>query len=206
MTLNRHPGLDPGSIFFKPRDEEERWIPDQVRHDGCINLIPVCSSKARLARLAVPEVPPQVTEEPRRSRRRIAAASGRRVLLPLALHRVEEIAEIQIAAVEGVDRQLAAATDAVSAPRLVEMARNRLFGDAQSPGYLPIRLSPSDQLDAFQLSARQRARRRSCLAEAGGGTMSSGPVGGGLLRSCHNPWTVMQYTLQYKLPKVRKAR
>ena len=33
MPSPRHPGLDPGSIFFSA-EEKERWMPDQVRHDG----------------------------------------------------------------------------------------------------------------------------------------------------------------------------
>ena len=34
-TWNRHPGLDPGSTFFRRcRQKGRRWMPDQVRHDG----------------------------------------------------------------------------------------------------------------------------------------------------------------------------
>ena len=35
-VLSRHPGLDPGSTFSllpSPTVEQERWMPDQVRHD-----------------------------------------------------------------------------------------------------------------------------------------------------------------------------
>jgi len=35
-VLNRHPGLDPGSTFLPSSSPaaEERWMPDQVRHDA----------------------------------------------------------------------------------------------------------------------------------------------------------------------------